>query len=380
MRKKSYDDIYNLLKEYDCILLSREYLGSKHKLEIKCKCGNIFSKTMDAMNRYKKYMCNECSDSESRANRRTSYSEVKRKVEGIGYSLLTSECEYKGSSKKIKVMCDKGHIYDVDFYSLYQSNRRCPMCYNEKTRKRLTISYENVLLYIQSIGYELLTCEQEYKDTKSYIMVRCDKGHIYRTRVNTLRSGKRCKTCSTAINSLRRIIPYEERKKYVESFGYEFLVSKSEYGKTHEKYKFKCDKGHTYIASLSDFQQGCRCPICRTYKGEKVIAQVLDKYSVSYISQYKFDDCIHILKLPFDFYLPKYNVCIEYDGKQHYQYVHTWGGMEEFNKRKIRDSIKNEYCRDNGIELIRIPYYEFENIENILLNKLNLRQGNTEVN
>ena len=77
--------------------------------------------------------------------------------------------------------------------------------------------------------------------------------------------------------------------------------------------------------------------------------------------QKKFDDCKHINHLIFDFYLPETNAIIEYDGEFHYRDVH--GGLEI---QKIRDSIKNEYCYKNNIKLIRIPFYKFNEIEDIL--------------
>lgn len=60
----------------------------------------------------------------------------------------------------------------------------------------------------------------------------------------------------------------------------------------------------------------------------------------------------------FDFYLIDYNVLIEYDGRQHFKSIEHWGGEEEFKKRKINDSIKEEYCKNNRIPLLRISYHD----------------------
>ena len=67
--------------------------------------------------------------------------------------------------------------------------------------------------------------------------------------------------------------------------------------------------------------------------------------------------------LKFDFYLPKYNLCIEYDGEQHFKYSnHGWNTKEKFDQIQYRDSIKNKFCEENSIKLIRIPYTEFDKI------------------
>lgn len=72
--------------------------------------------------------------------------------------------------------------------------------------------------------------------------------------------------------------------------------------------------------------------------------------------------------LPFDFYLPDYNCCIEYDGEQHIRATTLYGGEEGLKKVKLRDSIKNKYCKDNNIPLLRISHKENENINIIIDN------------
>jgi hypothetical protein len=85
--------------------------------------------------------------------------------------------------------------------------------------------------------------------------------------------------------------------------------------------------------------------------------------------QYKFDGCRNKLPLPFDFYLPEYNTCIEFDGEQHYSINDFFGGKEAFVKLKINDSIKDEYCRISKINLIRIKKLEDINNKLNFLNK-----------
>ena len=78
----------------------------------------------------------------------------------------------------------------------------------------------------------------------------------------------------------------------------------------------------------------------------------------------------HVKRLRFDFYLPEYNTCIEYDGRQHFTPVEVFGGEEGYFKTKKRDGIKNKYCKDNNIGSLRIPYNQINNIEEILLKEL----------
>jgi len=71
--------------------------------------------------------------------------------------------------------------------------------------------------------------------------------------------------------------------------------------------------------------------------------------------------------------LPIQNVCIEYQGRQHYESVNAWGGVKEYDKIKLNDSIKKEYCKKNNIKFLSISYLDFKNIEKILEDALNLR-------
>ncbi len=101
--------------------------------------------------------------------------------------------------------------------------------------------------------------------------------------------------------------------------------------------------------------------------GEKNIATILDRLGIEYERQKKFDECKHKRKLPFDFYLPKHNICIEHQGEQHRKAIDFFGGKKEFEQLKKRDAIKRMYCKKNGIDLVEIPdTMTFNEIETLL--------------
>ena len=90
--------------------------------------------------------------------------------------------------------------------------------------------------------------------------------------------------------------------------------------------------------------------------GEELIADLLSYNNIKFIRQKKFEDCIFKKQLPFDFYLPQIKTCIEFDGKQHFQSVKSWGGDKAYKERIKKDEIKNLYCIKKNIKLIRIKY------------------------
>lgn len=69
--------------------------------------------------------------------------------------------------------------------------------------------------------------------------------------------------------------------------------------------------------------------------------------------------------------MPDYNIAIEYDGKQHFEDVYFGGKESTLDYVKSNDKIKTEYCKNNNIKLIRIPYTELKNINTILEQEIN---------
>lgn len=103
--------------------------------------------------------------------------------------------------------------------------------------------------------------------------------------------------------------------------------------------------------------KGFGCPYCNESKGEKEIGLLLDSYKIKYVRQKRFCDCRDTRQLPFDFYLPDFNVVIEYNGKQHYEPIEYFGGENSFKIQQLHDKIKKDYCENNNIRFLSIPYY-----------------------
>lgn len=114
----------------------------------------------------------------------------------------------------------------------------------------------------------------------------------------------------------------------------------------------------------------CGCKIRSA--GEEIIKQYFDNNDVAYEMQYSFPDCRDkgILKFDFAIFTENQLSClVEYDGKQHFQPIEYFGGEEGYTKTVRRDEIKNTYCEENGINLVRIPYsYTVSQIEETLSN------------
>ena len=148
------------------------------------------------------------------------------------------------------------------------------------------------------------------------------------------------------------------------------LLNKEDYvNSTTNNLQVLCACGEVFTTSLSHYNEYRRCKKCNAIlsNGELKIANFLNSHNIKFVSEKKFDDCIDKKCLPFDFYIESLNTIIEFDGAQHYA---PHFGKEQFETTKRHDEIKNNYCSTNNIKLIRIPYWEEDNIEDILISKL----------
>lgn len=148
----------------------------------------------------------------------------------------------------------------------------------------------------------------------------------------------------------------------------------------------QCKCGNIFYRSYNVFSRGCfECRSCswKASKGELVILEYLNENNINYKTEYWFEDLKSDKDKPlqFDFAIldDKNNLkmLIEYDGQQHFEPVKFGGISEEQSlenyKRTLRhDKLKNQYCKNNNIKLLRIPYWEFDNIETILKKELNI--------
>ena len=128
------------------------------------------------------------------------------------------------------------------------------------------------------------------------------------------------------------------------------------YENVFKKVKIICPTHGEFQQTPNNHLSGSGCPVCKESKGECEIRFKLEEKNIRYIRQKRFPDCKYKYTLPFDFYLPDYNICIEFHGLQHYQPISFFGGEDVFLNTQIRDKIKEQYCNEKNIKFIVIKY------------------------
>jgi very-short-patch-repair endonuclease len=170
---------------------------------------------------------------------------------------------------------------------------------------------------------------------------------------------------------------FTERSKGIHGEKYDY--SKVNYINNYTKIEIFCFKHGSFWQIPYNHLRGKGCPICRNSKGELKIYNFLKENDIPFIQQKWFKNCRNDITnrvLRFDFYIPSKNLLIEYDGKQHFVskgYIGSFICSEDTLKNiKLKDEIKNEFVKNNNIDLLRISYKKIYYINKILKEKFSL--------
>lgn len=217
-----------------------------------------------------------------------------------------------------------------------------------------------------------------YNSSEYYIKIVCNtcktiikliaSNHLYCSK-----AGNGCKTCS--FNKQRKTTE-EFIEESIKIHGNKYDYSESIYLNAKTKIKILCKLCKSYFDIKPPQHTSAKhgCPKCKLSHGESKVSQVLEKFDINYKPQKTFPECVgKINLLKFDFYLPDYNLCIEYDGKQHFDKKSKFWSQSNIDN----DNIKNKFCFDNNIKLLRIHFMDYSRIEEILINFLD-RTGNAK--
>jgi hypothetical protein len=193
-----------------------------------------------------------------------------------------------------------------------------------------------------------------FKKNSDLVTLICKKHkYEFKRTVSNILEGVNCPLCSGRVNNTEELI---YKCNIVHNNKYSYL--KTIYKNTNEIIIVTCKEHGDFEVTPKYHIQGRGCLKCLESKNVYNISKYLDDNNIKYVKEYKFNDCKYINVLRFDFFLPDYNCCIEYDGQQHFRASKRFGGEENLKIVKIRDSIKDEYCKNNNIKLIRISYLD----------------------
>ena len=291
---------------------------------------------------------------------------IKRAKEKHGDKFDYSKTEFISNTTPTTIICSEHGEFQMEPRNHLRSKSGCPKC---KPNVRLT-NEDFIKKAIEIHGSKYDYSKVDYKNKNSKLIIICPiHGEFEQVARNHIMGGCGCSKCGDDnVSKARSLTLVEFVKKGEEVHNKKYDYSKVKYKKNTVKVVIICPIHGEFEQRSIEHLRGCGCPKCKESKGEKIIREFLTENNINFDSQHKFDDCKNILPLPFDFYLPDLNMCIEYNGAQHYKPVKYWGGKKTLKEIKKRDNIKKQYCKDNDITLMIIRYNE--KIEN-KLNKIN---------
>lgn len=280
---------------------------------------------------------------------------------------------------KFTVQCKKcNHIWQASCDNFVRRGTRCYVC-----KLGVRWSMERFLREVSALLDANDYFFSEFEKINGYsskFKVQCKKcNHVWlATPDNFFRCGKRCYVCNcgekwTEERVIKEFSLLEDKDNYI-------LYSNSGINGVSSKFHVKCRKcNKTWETnSMNFFHSNTRCPNCISSKGEQQISRFLCHNKIKFEPQKKFDTCKDKYVLRFDFYLPAYELLIEFNGIQHYTPV-CFGKTNDVEvlKEKLvrcqtRDEIKRQWSIENGYRFLIIKYDEIDKIEEILTKELNL--------
>lgn len=271
--------------------------------------------------------------------------------------VLLSE-QFQNVNSYLKFVCDCGTEYKAQWSYWYKNNKyQCNKCSNQNARDKEKLNIVDLKQIFSKRGYILL--DDTYINSSEKLTYVDKDGFKFCNSLSTFKQIKEMAKFS-AYN------PYTVKnlELFMQLNNFKSKLIECDYKNISSKIRLECECGEQYVVNVRTVIRlvNDRCPRCthRQSNIEFKIKQYLIKNNIEYESQYAICSPFSNKKLFFDFYMQNY--IIEVDGEQHYKYVKLWHKTEDgFILQQKKDEYKNNYCKDNNIPLLRIPYWEFKN-------------------
>lgn len=303
--------------------------------------------------------------------------EKAKQVHGDKYDY--SKVFYRSGRQKVRIICNK-HGEFLQSPCDHLSGYNCKGCGRDKISSFFQYNFKQFLEKAHKIhGDKYIYIEKTYTNSSSKISIICPLHGEFRQRANAHLSGQGCKKCmGDKISKIFKSNTEEFIQKAIEIHGNKCDYSKTDYINSWTKVCVTClidGHGDFWVTPNNHLNKKSGCPICNSSKGELTIKEILNKLNIKYIQEYIIPNQVY--KFRYDFYLPDYNVLIEFHGIQHYEYNDFFHRNDEDNflKQKERDIFKQELAKELKIPLLEFNYkqYKFlsgEQFEEMVIKKL----------
>jgi len=297
-----------------------------------------------------KHLIGRCPEKNTPKKTTEQFIQESRKIWGDKYDY--SLVDYKNSSTKVKI------IYDNLIFEQNPMSHLKGLCVERNITIDNFIKKSN-LIHNNRYDYS------KVNEIKDEVLIGLNGVYYKQNPYNHL-SGYKPENIKLSIRKNNEDFIRESNLVHDNKYNYDKTI----YVKNQEKVIITCPLHGDFLQRPISHISGSGCPNCNEYLGERKISQFLKSKGINFERQKKFYDCRNVFELPFDFYIPSKRTLIEFDGIQHFQPIENFGGLEAYEKLKVDDQIKNDYCEENFINLIRIKYDLVNRIHEILSKNL----------
>jgi very-short-patch-repair endonuclease len=362
------DNIIEKLKKihnnyYDYRFLPEDYVNNKSTVKIICPKHGVFKKSIATHARGVK--CPECSSILSAPlNTRLQHAIKRMKiVHDNRYDYSKTHENFKSTNSIIWVGCPEHGWFKVKVNN-HINGAKCPNCsVNHSSLKNRLNKVIKKISAVHKNKYDLSRIHEDFKNSKSKVWIGCPEHGWFRQKISSTIQGHGCSKCRTYYEQsldfrCRKMI---EKAKSIHGVKYSYKNVAKTYKHIHTKVEIICPYHGSFKQTMASHVKGKGCKLCKDSKMERAFRLLMMENQIIAESEWKFDNLISNKKCPlrFDFYLPDYNTCVECDGPQHHHWVPGIQTKEQFKRLKYHDQMKNEYCRKNGIKLIRLTKEDF---------------------
>ena len=281
----------------------------------------------------------------------------------FGNLTVISRAKNKGKLVAWNCICDCGNSVVVTGNNLKNGHTKSCGCLKKITAKQIG-KQNKIDLTGKKFGYLTVLKDSGERGNKHSVLweCRCECGNITKVAAGDLIKGS-TRSCGCKKKELRR----ETRAKQMigQRFGKLIVLAQVDEQDTDLSYKYlcQCDCGNTKIVSGTSLKEGSvlSCGCIASSIGEQNIQTILETNGIFYEKEKTFPTCLFPdTKKParYDFFINN-NRLIEFDGRQHYI---GWDSQDSLIKIQTRDRYKNQWALKNNIPLVRIPYWERDNI------------------
>ena len=271
----------------------------------------------------------------------------------------------------MNILCSKHGWFEQTPHSHISMKAGCSKCGSINRAESNKKSWESVLDSFREIhGNRYDYDESSYVDVSTKMKIKCPTHGFFLQPPIGHCQGYGCQKCGRIESGLAIRVTLEDFEYRSEQMhGNKYDYSNCQFDDVNEEVEIICPKHGSFYQVARHHFRGAGCQTCNSSRGETKVRLILTNQSIEFSEQKTFSDLIHKQKLRCDFYLPKYNAVIEYNGRQHYMLIEHFGGAQGLANTQKRDQVKYSYLKENGINLIIVRYDE-EDIESYLLDRL----------